>query len=120
MKCVTLDLRGKKINRLTVLEYVRGGKWLVRCECGVSKQIRGDYIADGRTKSCGCWQRERMTEIGKIYGKMPGIHKSKYSRDDRAQIFNMPANAAASLFGVTPHHIHNLRWKWRKQQEQSA
>jgi hypothetical protein len=57
-----IDLRGKKFNRLTVIDYT-GKKnnqhcWLCRCDCGKEKIILGGCLKKGTTKSCGCLQRE--------------------------------------------------------------
>lgn len=52
----------KKFNRLTILrESEKKGKrrfFLCLCECGTYKDIPGDYVVSGRTKSCGCLQKE--------------------------------------------------------------
>jgi hypothetical protein len=51
------DLSGKFFGKLTVKGFAekRSGKpyWLVECECGNSKVVRGQYLRDG-AKSCGC------------------------------------------------------------------
>lgn len=38
--------------------------WLCRCRCGNEKRVRVYDLLDGRTKSCGCLQRERSTTHG--------------------------------------------------------
>lgn len=57
--------RGIKIGtiygRLRVLSKVdRPGQsvWNCVCDCGVRKPVRGIYLTDGTTKSCGCLRRE--------------------------------------------------------------
>lgn len=53
-----IDLSGMKFGRLTVIERdgppVKGVKphWIVVCECGTRKTVRGSML--GRTTSCGC------------------------------------------------------------------
>lgn len=57
------DLTGQQFNRLTVVRYSRteagyankGTKryWLVRCECGVEKEVPTGSLTSGNTKSCG-------------------------------------------------------------------
>ena len=32
--------------------------WLCRCDCGVERLIHGDNLRNGRTKSCGCLQKD--------------------------------------------------------------
>jgi hypothetical protein len=57
------DLIGKKINRLTVLDFATKDKHGIRmvrcaCECG-NESIAGAYaVKSGATKSCGCLSRE--------------------------------------------------------------
>jgi hypothetical protein len=53
------DLTGLRFGRLNVLGYhglSNNGKarWLVKCDCGEEKIVRGDHLGSGRTKSCGC------------------------------------------------------------------
>lgn len=53
-----LDLVGKKINMLTVIEQLPyfGGrsKFRCKCECGNEKEFDGPKLNSGRIKSCGC------------------------------------------------------------------
>jgi hypothetical protein len=65
-------LAGKKFGRWNVIEKLpaRGAQhaiWSVICECGVRREIPSDDLLLGRSKSCGCWNREvsraRMTAI---------------------------------------------------------
>lgn len=66
------DLTGRKFGRLTVIEraedyWMPCGRhvisWLCQCDCGSSPVIiRGKYLKDGRTQSCGCLQRERTSK----------------------------------------------------------
>jgi hypothetical protein len=57
-----LDLRGRVFGRLTVLRFVqvKNGQsfWLCRCTCGATKEIKGNNLTSGHTKSCGCLRRE--------------------------------------------------------------
>lgn len=64
-----VDLTGRTFARLTVLR--RAGRigdkatWVVRCECGNAKVVRGEGLRDGSTKSCGCWRLEVFSRAGK-------------------------------------------------------
>lgn len=62
------DLTGKTFGRLTVIAYAGSvqspnGKniptWMVRCECGNEKIIRGVSMKSKKTISCGCARKER-------------------------------------------------------------
>lgn len=58
-----IDITGIKYNRLTVLNRVEGkyGKpsWLCKCDCGNFCTVYGQYLKSGKTKSCGCYQKEQ-------------------------------------------------------------
>lgn len=57
-----IDITGNKYNRLTVVNRVmnHGDKisWLCKCECGNFCTVYGQYLKSGKTKSCGCYQKE--------------------------------------------------------------
>lgn len=55
------DLSGLVFGRLVVIssssEQKRGHRfWLCRCECGVERLVRGDWLRRGACTSCGCNQ----------------------------------------------------------------
>lgn len=55
----TIDLSNKRFGKLVVLERAENNKrrntqWLCKCDCGVVSVKRGQYLRDGRTRSCGC------------------------------------------------------------------
>lgn len=63
------DIRGLKVNRLTVTDYLgprKHGKhwWLCRCECGGSIELPTSRITGkvATTFSCGCLRKEKMAE----------------------------------------------------------
>src|SRR5688572_7953331 len=62
MSITSLD--GQKFNRLTVIRLLEtrryGGyrDWLCRCDCGNETHVTTKSLVSGRTKSCGCYQRE--------------------------------------------------------------
>ena len=62
-----IDMAGLKFGRLTVIErngsYVppngnSKAKWYCLCECGNKVDAIGNDLRTGRTKSCGCLQKE--------------------------------------------------------------
>lgn len=71
------DLKGKKFNRLTVLEMMpktqRRTFWKCRCDCGNITVVRSDSLQSGRTKSCGCWKKEVDSKKAHL------LHKHKMS-----------------------------------------
>lgn len=79
------DLTNMKFGRLTVIKRAEdhitpaghhSAQWLCKCECGNVKSISTTGLYYGKTKSCGCYNKEvaskRMTIHGKSYTR---IHK---------------------------------------------
>ena len=70
------DLTGKRFGRLIVLErHVnaqktnREAKWMCKCDCGNNVTVAGYSLRSGRTKSCGCYQKERASESNTTHGQ---------------------------------------------------
>lgn len=62
-----IDLKGKKFNRLTVLEYAGKSKWLCKCDCGNLTTVIAPKLKSGHTKSCGCFQKEQASKFNRKY-----------------------------------------------------
>ena len=62
-----INLKGKKFNKLTVLEYVGKSKWLCKCDCGSLITVIAPKLKSGHTKSCGCFQKEQVSKFNKKY-----------------------------------------------------
>lgn len=63
-----IDIVGQKFGRLTVLSLYStkgGARFLCKCDCGGTTIPRGYNLRKGNTKSCGCWNRERVSEVQK-------------------------------------------------------
>lgn len=69
------DLTGRRFGRLVVLkqsenDYIspkeqRHAVWWCQCDCGSEPiEIRGSLLKNGHTKSCGCYHKETVAEIG--------------------------------------------------------
>lgn len=68
-KCV--DRTGHRYGRLVVLRPApaeRYMRWHCACDCGGTAIVRGDFLREGWTKSCGCLRRENAREQGRKYG----------------------------------------------------
>lgn len=67
-----IDMRGQTFHRLTVIDRDESGRWVCQCECGNTNLVQRYNLVSGKTKSCGCWKRERSTTHGMsdtpIYG----------------------------------------------------
>lgn len=90
-----IDIAGKKFNRWTVIEYVgqysdreKRAVWKCKCECGNIGIIRGSDLRSGRSKSCGCLQKEMAVEdinnridlTGKIFGRLVVLEFSGHDK----------------------------------------
>lgn len=74
------DLTGRKFSRWTVITRARSVKgrprWNVRCACGSVRAIDESNLKSGRSRSCGCLQKERVFEthahdlVGKTFGRL--------------------------------------------------
>ena len=54
-----IDLTGNKFDRWTVLKRAGTNKfrrptWLCECDCGIKKEVDGQALRSGDSKSCGC------------------------------------------------------------------
>ena len=62
----TIDLTGQKFGRLTVLkqDISKNGHayWICQCDCGNIISVLGNNLRNGKTKSCGCLQKELISE----------------------------------------------------------
>lgn len=72
-----LDLLGQKFGRLTVDSEVVGWNkhhkslWNCICECGGTCIVQGSKLTSKWTQSCGCLQRERTSDAGKLNRQRP-------------------------------------------------
>ncbi len=67
-----INLVGNKFGRLTVIsrsnEKGRRVKWFCSCECGGFKEIVADQLLSGKTKSCGCLNKESIASVNYSHG----------------------------------------------------
>lgn len=87
-----IDLTGKKFGHLTVIERVENyispsgvsiPKWRCQCDCGNIVEIVSSSLRYGKTKSCGCLQKE-ITK-GKCLDNLIGKTFDKLTVIDRAE-----------------------------------
>lgn len=62
-----IDLVGKTFGRLTVIKKLRPNKrrniqWLCQCSCGNKHIVITSYLINGKIKSCGCLQKEKLAK----------------------------------------------------------
>ena len=74
----SVDLTGKKFNKLTALYYTgrfkgENPKWLCLCDCGKQKTILSASLISGSTGSCGCLRginNQSGSRIHRIWGNI--------------------------------------------------
>ena len=83
-----IDLTGQTFGRLTVTSEAtvptkgRGIFWLAVCSCGgQSTPIQGYMLTSGKTQSCGCLRRERMSALGVSQSAANITHGASVHRD---------------------------------------
>lgn len=62
------DLTGMRFNRLTVIKLQerterRRYMWLCKCDCGKEIVVSTEHLKSNHTRSCGCWNRERIKSL---------------------------------------------------------
>lgn len=70
---VAIEMTGQRVGRWTVGEKAHVGKyglqfWWCTCDCGTVRAVKGSYLRDGRTNSCGCLRREQSSDRLKDHG----------------------------------------------------
>ena len=56
-----IDLTNKKFGLLTPINYLKGGKWICKCECGTECIVDTRNLNSGHTQSCGCLQKKQAS-----------------------------------------------------------
>ena len=61
-----IDMAGRRVGRWLVQARSEHSarKWTCRCDCGVIRAVGGPELRGGRSLSCGCLLREKMTSHG--------------------------------------------------------
>lgn len=87
-----IDLTGKKFGKLAVVEISekRGNYyyWKCICDCGNEAVIRGNRLTSGKTKSCGCLNKEIVSEkhlkdlTGQRFGRLKVLKRTRSERNN--------------------------------------
>jgi hypothetical protein len=73
-----IDLLGQRFGRLVAMEFIKGGNnlkrasWRCECDCGNIVIVIGYSLRSKHTKSCGCLQKERVSETHTTHGQLKG------------------------------------------------
>lgn len=69
-----LNLTGKKFDKWFVIKRVpnrgRNVYWLCKCVCGVEREVDGVNLKERRSKSCGCYRPELISNSNKENSKI--------------------------------------------------
>ena len=79
------DMRGLTFGRLTVLFLAdhrigRLAAWHCRCECGAVPVVAGAQLRKGRTRSCGCLQRDTVSAMRRIHMDSDSVEFKTWAR----------------------------------------
>lgn len=83
-----IDLTNQKFTRLTPLyalpeRYHNSVVWHCKCDCGAEVDVSSNHLRTGRTKSCGCYNKEQVAErsrkdlTGQIFGLLTAIEPTE-------------------------------------------
>lgn len=110
-----IDLIGQKFGRLTVIErdYSKknGTYWLCQCECGNQKIVESRNLRRGLTKSCGCLQKERSSEVslidltGRIFGKLTVLKRDIKNTKSGAVLWVCQCECG-NIISTTGNHLN--------------
>lgn len=79
------DITGQRFGRLTVIKFDHKNKYHIRfflckCDCGNYKVVSYSNLKLGRTKSCGCLHREKLSKdiTGKRFNHLVSMNLDHY------------------------------------------
>lgn len=78
------DISGQRFGRLLVVERLpvipgMRAKWHCLCDCGKDTTTTITHLRRGRTQSCGCLMRERLSEAKKTHGHSWPVYTAEYA-----------------------------------------
>lgn len=83
-----IDMTGRVCDRLTVKKFDRIENkrtyWICECECGKIVSVEGNKLRSGHTKSCGCYNADRIKKQRKFneYEAVEGYVKVKLNDEN--------------------------------------
>jgi hypothetical protein len=82
-----IDRTGHVYGRWTLLERIPGKRaYLCKCECGTVKPVHTTHLRRGKTKSCGCLDRELFRARSTTHGMSNTVeHRTWLSMRDRCR-----------------------------------
>lgn len=65
------DLKGERFGKLIAINRIcksDGSHWKCKCDCGNYTVVSTHNLTKGNTKSCGCLQKEKASQVHKTHG----------------------------------------------------
>lgn len=92
-----IQLKGKKFGRWTVIlkSDTSEIKWLCKCSCGISKEIRYQSLLYGISKSCGCLRKELASINNKTHG------------DSKTRLYSIWFGIKKRIYNIKNKEYHN-------------
>lgn len=106
------DLLGKQFGRLTVKSYAGKKGWdhyyLCNCQCGAEKIILRRSLLSGKSKSCGCSNKESRTDRNAIIGQKFGrLTVCSFSHNDtKTQWYKCQCDCGNIVIEQKSHLMH--------------
>jgi len=90
------DLAGKRFGKLEAVEYVKGSRWICKCDCGATTVVTTVKLTSGHTQTCGGHSRARPTAIKDFTPSMYSLYQRWTSLRSRC---NNPDDHAYENYG---------------------
>lgn len=132
---------GQKFNKLTILSIsqndnkVNKVKYLCICDCGNKREVYNNNLIYGKTRSCGCIQKERTAQSNRNLWRKPlgssSFHNLYNCYIKRAKKINIEFKLSKDSFklltkencyycGIKPKNKHKVFSKDKNWQEANA
>ncbi len=115
-----IDLTGKRFGSLIVKSFAYSKPkrtfWKCTCDCGNEVVVRSDSLREGKTLSCGCFQRESsikngqkkvIDEVGNRYGKLVVLSRSVNQSKTKKTAYWLCKCDCGNLTIVRSSHLRN-------------
>lgn len=120
IRCSTAIPNGTQYGYLTILKPIfeegQKTKYYCQCKCGNTIIVESDRLKRGNTKSCGCYRKERMSEIGKEFNPIKDLKGQRFGhlialepteeRKNKSVIWKCQCDCG-NIYYVKSNHLQN-------------
>ena len=116
-KRMTKDIARQKFGRLTAIEYFGSNKgrralWKCLCDCGNETIVDVGALKNGKTKSCGCLNREQLAKpkedlTGRQFGYLKVLSYTGKGSLNNGSIWNVICTNCGNTKEITRHELFN-------------